>query len=183
MVRRCFTIPDVKIPGGNNRQIDLLAIRLAPRTSYHVETAVTHQLEWQPTLNNLIDLVNYKFFGAPRQRDLANPRTDAARGKTYFENIESTYSSLGISTEEVLRVVCCWVIPDVEAEYQVWERSAAHKFLFEQFELLSFRDQVIPKLQEAIGRSNYDDEILRTFSLLAQYEKQTSRILLVKVCN
>lgn len=32
--RRCLTIPDVKIAGGNNRQIDLLAWQPKTRTVY-----------------------------------------------------------------------------------------------------------------------------------------------------
>ena len=47
LVRRCFTTTDVKIPGGNNRQIDLLAFSPVNKRYYHVETAVTHQLEWK----------------------------------------------------------------------------------------------------------------------------------------
>jgi hypothetical protein len=43
----------------------------------------------------------------------------------------------------------------------------------DRFELLSMRDEVLPKLSESIGTSNYDNDILRTISLISQYRKQT----------
>ena len=175
IVRHCFTRPDVKILNGNNRQIDLLAYCLITGTTYHVETAVTHELVWQWDVSELVEKVDYKFFGVPGKRDPNNPRTDAAKGKTYLEQIEKTYSLLGVKSAEVTRVFCCWVPPEAGAEQKIWQQSAANKFPPERFEFLSFRDEVIPKLREAIGRANYDDMILRTFSLLAQYEKQLSQ--------
>jgi hypothetical protein len=39
-------------------------------------------------------------------------------------------------------------------------------------ELLSLRDRVIPELTDAIGSSNYDDDVLRMISLLEQRRRQ-----------
>jgi hypothetical protein len=55
-----------------------------------------------------------------------------------------------------------------------WQEQLAIKYDLkpENFQILLFRDEVLPFMLEIIGTSNYDDEILRIFSLLKQYEKQ-----------
>lgn len=69
-------------------------------------------------------------------------------------------------------VFCCWVPPRPDAQAAIWEGSRLRELPSGLFELLSFRDEVIPQLKKAIGASNYDDEIIRTLSLLIQYEQQ-----------
>jgi hypothetical protein len=57
-------------------------------------------------------------------------------------------------------------------------KEIAYKEKFKKLkplEYLSFRDKVLPKLFEEVKTSNYDDEILRTFSLLNAYDKQKSK--------
>jgi hypothetical protein len=44
LCRSCFTYPDLKVPGGNNRQLDLLAYNVREEAQYHVEMSVTHEL-------------------------------------------------------------------------------------------------------------------------------------------
>ena len=171
MVKHCFTMPDVKVIAGNNRQIDLLVFCPASNLYYHVETAVTHVRHWNYSESELAELVNFKFFGAPSQRDTANPRTDAARGKSYLEPIKDTYASRGVDFDSVIRVMCGWEFPD-GATQTVWKDSLALEFPTDRLELLSFRDQVIPDLRAAVGTANYDDDILRTLSLLTQYDSQ-----------
>lgn len=43
--------------------------------------------------------------------------------------------------------------------------------------ILSFRDAVIPAPQASVGSVNYEDDVLRTFSLLPQHEIQMSRFV------
>jgi len=43
----------------------------------------------------------------------------------------------------------------------------------DNFEILLFRDEVLTKLLSSIGTSNYDDELLRTLSLIVEHRKQT----------
>ena len=172
MVKHCFTMPDVKVIAGNNRQIDLLVFCPASNLYYHVETAVTHVRHWNYSESELAREVNFKFFGAPRQQDTANPRTDAARGKTYLQPIKDTYVSCGVDFESVVRVMCGWEFSDGAAQ-TVWRDSSAREFPPDRLELLSFRDQVIPQLKAVVGPANYDDDILRTLSLLTQYEEQS----------
>ena len=42
-------------------------------------------------------------------------------------------------------------------------------------EVISFRDKILPELMEKVSTANYDDEILRTFSLIKQYKRQTEK--------
>ena len=84
-VRGCFTMTDVKVPGGNNRQCDLLAYDAKNRKQYHVESSVTHDKTWAPSLDQLRDIFDKKFKGEPSKRQGAN--TDYAKGKSYFPSI------------------------------------------------------------------------------------------------
>ena len=43
------------------------------------------------------------------------------------------------------------------------------------FEVLSFRDNVMPTLLKETGSSNYDDDLLRCISLVIQYQNQTEK--------
>lgn len=42
--------------------------------------------------------------------------------------------------------------------------------------VLSFRDQILPELFKKISTSHYEDEVLRTLSLLRQYELQVQKL-------
>lgn len=175
VVRRCFTIPDVKVIKGNNRQIDLLAFRPETDQYFHVETSVTHQLEWQLSKETLISLADYKFFGKAKSNGNPSANTDAARGKTYQLQIDATYALYKIDPKKLIRVVCCWSFPK-DSPAKVREGSKLKNYPDDQFELLSFRDSVIPGLQKAIGSSNYDDDISRIFSLFGQYQAQVDEL-------
>ena len=104
LCRNCFTISDLKVIKGNNRQIDLLAISLKPIRYQHVEVSVTHRETWCPTPKILIENFEKKFFGVPPIREGAN--TDHAKGKNYKEQINDTYRSVGINPDLIKRV---WV--------------------------------------------------------------------------
>jgi len=43
-------------------------------------------------------------------------------------------------------------------------------------EVISFRDTILPELTRAVSTANYDDEVLRTFSLIKQWKEQESRL-------
>ena len=49
LIKSCFTMADVKVKDGNNRQFDLLAYCLRDGKQYHVEITVMHG-EWGNTL-------------------------------------------------------------------------------------------------------------------------------------
>jgi len=91
LCRKCFTIPDVKVIKGNNRQIDLLVFRVLTSEQFHVEVSVTHCRNWCPTAEELITEFDKKFFGVPPRKNRSN--TDYARGVTYKENIYQTYKA------------------------------------------------------------------------------------------
>lgn len=166
----CFTMTDCKVKGGNNRQFDILAISPKLSAQYHVEVSVTHQMSWCPDLDNdnLTKYFDRKFLGIPPQRE--GSRTDSTRVRTYRMSIDNTYSAVGLDPKTIKRVFCCWAIKNSEklsfylAEYK--DKSGM------EIEIWSLRDKVLPSLLKAVSTANYDDHILRTLSLLQQYENQ-----------
>ncbi|MFH0853731.1 MAG: hypothetical protein V1853_04990 [bacterium] len=160
---------DVKIQSGNNRQVDLLAYNLNTKEQYHVEISVTHCENWCPSTDDLCEIFDKKFLGLPPNREGKN--TDRAKGKTYFDKINKTYQSVGFNLSKIHREFVTWVITD-KADLDRFLISY-HKKHGIQVHVLSFRDQVLPALLEKISTSNYEDEVLRTLSLLRQYELQT----------
>ncbi len=171
LCKGCFTYPDVKVKGGNNRQLDLLAYNIREDTKYHVETSVTHELSWRATWENLERCFEKKFFGAPARRE--GPNTDYSRGKNYFAEIKKTYKMIGFAPREVQRVWITWVIPDEEG-FGTNLRDYSRRKRLGQFPILvmSFRDEILPTLLSTVGKSNYDDDVLRTLSLIRQFERQ-----------
>jgi hypothetical protein len=165
--KRCFTIHDVKIPGGNNRQFDLLAVSLSPDQQYHVETSAMPGF-W-PDTAELKSLFDTKFRGTPAPRD--GPRTDRTRGKTYRQRILDAYRLFGLDPEKVTRVWVTWAVRDAEnlpTFLATYENETGIRV-----QLTSLRDDIIPELQREVATANYDDEVLRTLSLLKQREIQT----------
>jgi hypothetical protein len=175
LCRGCFTYPDLKVSGGNNRQLDLLAFNLRRNEQYHVETSVTHELSWRATWDGLEKKFEGKYFGAPQQRDGAN--TDFARGKSYLAEIQRAYKSVGFTPGRVQRVWVTWVVPQDEEFADLLKRYCKSKRIGRcPIQVISFRDEVLPSLLSAVGKSNYNDDVLRTLSLLRQYERQLDRV-------
>ena len=110
LCRKCFTLSDVKVIGGNNRQIDLLAYRVGKGEQYHAETSVTHCQNWCPDAEELMDNFDRKFFGIPPKRE--GSKTDHAKGKIYYKNICETYREHGLNPDKIQRVWGCWSVED-----------------------------------------------------------------------
>lgn len=171
LVRGCFTQPDVKVIKGNNRQIDLLAYNIIEKKSFHVEVSVTHCQQWCPTPKDLKENFDKKFFGMPIKKESSN--TDYAKGKTYIDGIKKTYQSLGLDHSKINRVWVCWDVRDSEyLEEELIAYCKLRSLTRESLEIVSFRDEVIPELMEKVSTSNYEDDSLRTLSLMRQYEIQ-----------
>jgi hypothetical protein len=160
---------DVKVPGGNNRQCDLLAYNAATQEQYHAESSVTHRENWCPDTKKLSDIFDKKFRGVPPRRE--GSKTDFAKGKTCYENILRAYRDVGLDPSKVRRVFITWEVADPNnlagflAEYE--QKYGVH------IDVWGFRDRILPELTNKISTSNYDDEVLRTLSLLRQRELQT----------
>lgn len=165
---KCFTMQDLKIPAGNNRQFDLLAVSLLNGKQYHVESSVTHVPRWCPDTNQLKQFFDRKFRGAPANREGA--RRDKAKRKTYEPQILEAYRSVGIDPERLNRVWVAWTFKDVTAVPAFLDSYFTETGL--HIQVTSLRDEIIPALQKAVATSNYDDEVLRTLSLLKQLESQ-----------
>ncbi|MDT4289572.1 hypothetical protein RO575_08375 [Methylomonas sp. MO1] len=174
LCRKCFTLSDLKVEQGNNRQFALLAHDLANGESFHIEVGVTHRPNWCPTVKDLESRFDKKFFGAAPQRDGASTgRTDHERKKNYFEQIEATYRQVGIDPAKVKRVWVCWLVKGCDTSAPL-HRTIRSDALGREFdvEILGLRDLVLPKLQAKIGTSNYEDEVLRTLGFLKQSSDQ-----------
>lgn len=173
----CFTATDVKIAKGNNRQFDLLAYNLLTQKYYHVEICVAHGQQWQASLNDIKEMIRYKFFGLPKNLRPDNPNTDFNKGKSYLDSIKATYKKFGLNYEKVIRVWCTWCLTEPDSNIDKWKTEIANEFKLkpDNFEKLPFRDTVFPELLSKIGTAHYDDELLRTLSLLSEYNKQTQK--------
>lgn len=172
-----FTYTDYKVPHGNNRQLDVLALNHRENKLHHIEVGVTHNEHWTANLAGVREQMRHKFFGFPKNNRPDNPNTDFNRGRNYQNEIRSCYESIGFSWKETIRVWCLWWHTNDQNEINLWKKELASEFNLspDNFELLSMRDTVIPCVLESIGTSNYDDPIMRTISLLRQFELQTGR--------
>lgn len=174
--KSCFTIPDVKVPLGNNRQLDLLAYNLHSGSQYHIEIGVTHCERWAPALEKLFAKFDHKFLGFPRQKDGDN--TDSSRGKKYLAAIRKAYRLVGFSPDNVKRVWISWKLPEeLDSKKQLLNYCRKRKLGPNLIEIISFRDTVIQDLLKYVGTANYEDDVLRTLSLLRQGDLQIKRTL------
>lgn len=143
----CFTLVDVKIPGGNNRQCDLLAYNVKTQEQYHAESSVTHQENWCPDTKKLSDVFDKKFRGVPPKRE--GNKTDFAKGKTYYENILQVYRKVGLDPSKIQRVFIPWEVADGDnlnkflAEYE--QESGLN------IKIWYFRDKILPELIEKVS--------------------------------
>jgi hypothetical protein len=151
--------------------MDILAVSMVTGEQYHVECSVTHREKWCPTPEQLISEFQKKFSGIPPIRDGEN--TDSRRGKRYGAQITFMYRRLGLDIAKVKRIWICWVVKDPED----LRRALSEYFMRtgHSVEIISFRDVILPALMEAVGTSNYDDDALRTFSLVKEWKKQTKK--------
>ncbi|QLY25696.1 hypothetical protein [Bdellovibrio sp. KM01] len=168
--RGCLTIADVKVPKGFGRQLDLLAFNAKTGDQYHIEICVKHDLSFCLNPKETRQLLQQKFFGA--EKSLSN--------KVYLEAIKNTYKAYGFDFQKVIRVWSTWVIhdsqepeKDVKAEFS--RLAIKHGIKRPRFELLLFRDRLLPELFSSIGTQNYSDFNLRAISLVAMAEKQTKK--------
>jgi len=173
MCRHCFTTNDVKVIGGNNRQLDLLAVNLTDGNQYHVESSVTHSWEWFSGATDLCAELDRKFFGIPLPN--AGENSDFSKGKTYQAQIENTYKIFGLNPVDLKRVYCLWFTP-VFAGLNGQLEEYSNKRGVRAIEILSFRDTVFPYLESAVGTANYEDEVLRTLSLQLQRRQQLAKL-------
>jgi hypothetical protein len=172
--RGCLTAPDVKIAGGNNRQIDLLAWHPMSKTAYHVESTVVpsgryfnKSKSWRP----LAAIFQNKFFAQPRKRQTLDfiPRNNDPE----FQKLQRTYALYDFTPDKLKRVWVCWFLGDYNVtEADVISYFAARDVPQHLVEVISFRDDVIPALERAIGSSNYEDDALRTFSFFSERDEQ-----------
>lgn len=163
---------DVKIEGGNNRQLDLLAVHQPTGIAYHAETTVKIA-GFSPTIAKLEDAFERKFFGMPRVNE--KPTGDHALGKNYRSVINRTYKQLGLIPSKIRRIYVCWTVDGAEDEEldEFCQNFSRRYYLGRNpIQVWSFRDQILPELADAVGTSNYDDDALRTLSLLEAAKRQ-----------
>lgn len=166
--KRCFTITDIKVPMGNNRQLDLLVIDNNSGNYYHVETSVTNDEKWSPTFEWLTDWTRYKFFG--RTRSTSRSRGDNYElCKTYLNAMVNTYRDFHLDYNSIIRVWCVWSIRGWSDDgYTAWREYMASTYKLDpsRFEILSMRDMILPTIIANVEKSNYTDDLIRCISLL-----------------
>lgn len=171
----CLTSTDVKVAGGNNRQLDLVAANLKTGARYHVEVTVKIR-GFDPTIDKLRTAFDHKFFGVPRPNE--KPTGDHAKGKSYLPAIKRTYRQLGISPAEIQRVFVCWDVKGAEdgaLDKFLTTYSKSRRLGGRPIRVWSFRERILPELAAAVGTSNYEDDALRTLSLLEAAKRQQAR--------
>ena len=85
----------------------------------------------------------------------------------------STYKKVGLKPSAIKRIFVTWK-KDKPTEMKRF-LTQYYKMTKLRIEIVSFRDEILPELMNAISTSNYDDEVLRTLSLLRQRELQNAR--------
>lgn len=176
LVQGCFTLADRKVAKGNNRQLDILAYDIKQSTCYHIEVGVTHRKNWCPSPKELIPQFDKKFFGTvPERKGRSDGTTDFEKGKSYWKQIEDTYKAVGFDPRKVQRVWVCWILKHHDGTKPVLlKHKPKGQTLEYTVEVMSLRDFILPQLENAIGTSNYDDEILRTLGFVKQRELQSA---------
>ncbi|HEX4320666.1 MAG TPA: hypothetical protein VHZ52_07170 [Acidobacteriaceae bacterium] len=172
--RECFTMPDRKVKGGNNRQFDLLAHKPKDDRLAHIEITVTHRLNWCYTLSDLGEDFDKKFFGvAPKRSSSGSRKTDWERGISYWHQIKETYKELGFDLSQIDRVYVCWAVKGKILETPIRTLHQPNGFDEDfEIEILSFRDVILPALTSTIATANYDDDTLRTLSFINERQRQ-----------
>jgi hypothetical protein len=172
-ILNCLTHPDIKVENGNNRQFDLLAYNIKAKKSFHIESSVKHELRWNPTMNELKGFIEYKFFGTLREKNNKGKNTDKAKNKNYLEQIKDTYKIYGMDYEKISRVWVLWCTDKIEDENFIIKKDKKYlEINNKKIEIISFRDVIIPELENNIGKSNYENDIIRTLSLIIESKKQ-----------
>jgi hypothetical protein len=157
---------------GVNRQLDLLAINLTTGDQYHIETSVTHRTAWAPDEQKLESIFAHKFLGHPKERE--GKKSDFVRGVNYQAQIEATYKSVGLDPTKIQRVFVCWIL-----KHEAAGKNALAAFRQKHgfgMSIVSFRDTILPALRDAVGTTNYDDEVLRTLSFIKEQDSQTKKL-------
>ncbi len=169
LVKKSFTIVDVKVERGNNRQLDILSFDLQNNCSYHIESTATHRLRWKPNIDKLIEIFEKKFLGFTKSR---NKRTEP-----FLQEILSTYREYGIK-EIDHRIICVWYsdvsTDEIKKKLKSRLNKKYHKYI-NTLSIWSLRDKVINSIIKNMGTSNYEDEVLRTISFYREYDEQINK--------
>lgn len=170
--RGCLTISDVKVQKGNNRQCDLLAYNLKTHEQFHIESSVTILNRFQPPPDKLQKLFLRKFLGDVPKRK--GERSDYAQGKNYYNRILETYCRVGFDPSKIQRIFVMWKRPS-KGDESIYSVPALDQQAI-AITIMSLRDDIIPALLTEIKTSHYDDEVLRTISIIRQYDRQRRRV-------
>jgi len=172
--RDCLTIPDIKIDGGNNRQIDLLAWNPKTFTAYHVESTIApsgRYFKRTRSWENAYAIFQNKFFAQNKPQQTRNnipPEDDAE-----YLKIKKVDQKYGFDPSTIHRIWVCWSLEDYDiTKAGVDDYFEKRHISAERVEVIEFRDTIIPELQRKIGSANYEDDVLRTFSFFAEREEQ-----------
>src|ERR1041385_5619058 len=165
LCKNALTYTDVKYIKGNNRQLDILAYSPSLESFWHVESSISILENFTLTIPEIRKRFKEKFLGNVK---------DHKKGKQSFkESLTETYALFGASWKDVTRV---WVQWHYESRNELEALRAELAGLLnvkpDKIEFLSLRDDIITHLYEKVGTSKYDDDFLRTLSLLKRLSLQ-----------
>ena len=84
------------------------------------------------------------------------------------------YSRLGLDLGKIKRIWICWTVKDPD-NLNLHLRNYLIRTGY-LVEVISLRDRILPDLMNAVSTANYDDEVLRTFSLIKEWQRQNEKI-------
>lgn len=184
--RNCFTITDKKVKQAQNRQFDILAYDLKNNSQMHIEVATTTTKSWEADTKTpeFKEYIEKKFFGTPPKRETKEGnRTDYERGVNYLEKISDAYKEVSFDFNKVERIIVFWSFKKTDGSNFIHFKSSPEKLQDQekfkkeyQITLISLRDFIIPELFSHLKTSNYEDEILRTFSFLNEIIKNKNSL-------
>jgi hypothetical protein len=173
-VKGCLTAGDIKIPKGNNRQIDLLAWHNKDKVAYHVETSVAASGRYfnkSRSWKKLIPIFQNKFFALPKESH--HEDYCATESDPDFSKLIEAYAKFGFAHRKVNRVFVCWAIEDYDmTEAEIVDFFGRRNVPRDKIQVIGFRDVILPALMKEVGSSNFEDDVLRTFSLLNERKGQ-----------
>ena len=96
---------------------------------------------------------------------------DIAKGKSFLQNVKNTYEIVGFKYEAVRRVWVCWAVnASLEELQKVLDDCCKENGLNPgMITVVSFRDVILKDLLQTIEGANYQDDALRTVSLVKQF--------------
>lgn len=168
--RDCLTHVDVKVQNGFGRQLDILAYNNKTKEQFHIEVSVKHDRSFCMNISQTKEKIREKFFGS--EKNSVNSK--------YLASIKKTYERYGFDYQKVIRVWVTWEVmkcdsPEKQTNEAFQIIAKKHGIKYPKFELILFKDKLLPELISSVGTQNYEDFNIRAISLIAMADRQNKK--------